>query len=96
MGGTSPIGRSRSDAVQLHTSTGGIVPLQNVTILIFTLIFSLLFILALSCSFIGGDEEDEPLFKSMLNDIATNDPGVGASYVFDGFLLNLCAACHVG
>lgn len=76
MGGTSPIGRSRSDAVQLHTSNGGIIPLQNVTILIFTLIFSLLFILALSCSFIGGDEEDEPLFKSMLNDIATNDPGL--------------------
>jgi hypothetical protein len=50
--------------------------LQNVTILIFTLIFSLLFILALSCSFLGGDEEDEPLFKSMLNDIAANDPGV--------------------
>lgn len=76
MGGTSPIGRSRSDTVQLHTSNGGIIPLQNVTILIFTLIFSLLFILALSCSFIGGDEEDEPLFKSMLNDIAMNDPGL--------------------
>lgn len=76
MGGTSPIGRSRSDAVHLHTGTGGVIPLQNVTILIFTLIFSLLFILALSCSFLGGDEEDEPLFKSMLNDIAMNDPGV--------------------
>lgn len=96
MGGTSPIGRSRSDAVQLHTSNGGIIPLQNVTILIFTLIFSLLFILALSCSFIGGDEEDEPLFKSMLNDIAANDPGVGVPYVFHAFLLNLGTACHVG
>ncbi|KAG1784806.1 uncharacterized protein HD556DRAFT_1425838 [Suillus plorans] len=76
MGGTSPIGRSRGDAVHLHTGTGGVVPLQNVTILIFALIFSLLFVLALSCSFLGGDEEDDPLFKSMLNDIATNDPGV--------------------
>ncbi|KAG1766111.1 hypothetical protein EV702DRAFT_1204274 [Suillus placidus] len=77
MGGTSPIGRrSRGDAVQLHTGSGGIVPLQNVTIFIFALIFSLLFILALSCSFLGGNEEDDLLFKSMLNDIATNNPGV--------------------
>lgn len=76
MGGTSPIGRSRGDAVHLHTGTGGIAPLQNVTLLIFALIFSLLFILALSCAFIGGDEEDEPLFKGMLDDIAMNDPGV--------------------
>ncbi|KAG2155163.1 uncharacterized protein EDB93DRAFT_1239414 [Suillus bovinus] len=76
MGGTSPIGRSRSDAVHLHTGTGGVIPLQNVTILFLALIFSLLFILALSCSFLGADEEDEPLFKSMLNDIAANDPGV--------------------
>lgn len=68
--------RSRGDAVHQHTSIGGIVPLQNVTILIFTLIFSLLFILALSCSFLGGDVEDGPIFKSMLNDIATDDPGV--------------------
>ncbi|KAG1844665.1 hypothetical protein DFJ58DRAFT_802371 [Suillus subalutaceus] len=76
MGGTSPIGRSRGNAVHLHTGTGGIVPLQNVTILVFALIFSLLFIIALSCSFLGADEEDDPPFKSMLNDIATNDPGV--------------------
>lgn len=76
MGGTSPVGRSRGDAVQLHTGSSGIIPLQNVTILIFALIFSLLFILALSCSFLGGNEEDDLLFKSMLNDIATNNPGV--------------------
>lgn len=76
MGGTSPIGRSRGNAVHLHTGTGGIVPLQNVTVLIFALIFSLLFIIALSCAFLGADEEDDPPFKSMLNDIATNDPGV--------------------
>lgn len=95
MGGTSPIGRSRGDAVHLHTGTGGVVPLQNVTILIFALIFSLLFILALSCSFLGGDEEDDPLFKSMLNDIATNDPGVSVPYVFDVLLLNSRADCPV-
>ncbi|KAG2126536.1 hypothetical protein DEU56DRAFT_822353 [Suillus clintonianus] len=75
MGGTSPIGRSRGDAVHLHTGTGGIVPLQNVTVLIFAIIFSLLFIIAVSFSFLGEDE-DEPPFKSMLNDIAKNDPGV--------------------
>lgn len=69
--------RSRGGVVvHQHTSIGGIIPLQNVTILIFALILSLLFILALSCSLLGGDVEDEPLFRSMLNDIATNDPGV--------------------
>jgi hypothetical protein len=50
--------------------------LQNVTILCFALIFSLLFIIALSCAFLGADTEDVPPFKTMLDDIATNDPGV--------------------
>ncbi|KAG0697630.1 hypothetical protein DFH29DRAFT_945208 [Suillus ampliporus] len=75
MGSTSPIVRSRGDAVHLRTGTGGIIPLQNVTLLIFAVIFSLLFILALSCSFLGVDG-DEPFFKSMLNDISINDPGI--------------------
>jgi hypothetical protein len=97
MGGTSPIIRSRGNAVLLHTrGTGGIIPLQNVTILCFALIFSLLFIIALSCAFLGADAEDVPPFKTMLDDIATNDPGVGISYVFDTFFLNLCIGCPVG
>jgi hypothetical protein len=29
----------------------------------------------LSCAFLGADE-DEPYFKSMLNDVARDDPGV--------------------
>ncbi|KAG1719243.1 uncharacterized protein EDB91DRAFT_1181790 [Suillus paluster] len=61
MGGTNPISRSRGhDAARLHTGNGGIIPLQNITLLILAIIFSLLFIARFS----------------MLNDIATNDPGV--------------------
>ncbi|OJA09410.1 hypothetical protein AZE42_03076 [Rhizopogon vesiculosus] len=77
MGGTIPISQSRhkKPATLLHTGTGGIIPLQNITVLILAIIFSLLFILALSCSFLG-DDEDEPYFKRILNDIEVHNPGI--------------------
>lgn len=78
------MGRSRhkGNAIPLHTGNGGIIPVQNVTVLVFAIIFSLLFILAVSCAFLG-DDQDEPYFKSILNDIAAHDPGVGLSSSFD-------------
>jgi len=84
MGGTSPVDRSRlkEPVIPLHIGSGGIIPLPNVTVFIFAIIFSLLFILALSCAFLGGDE-DEPFFKSMLNELELNNPGVGLLFSFE-------------
>jgi hypothetical protein len=78
------MGRSRHKrpTIPLHLGNGGIIPVQSVTVFILAIIFSLLFILAVSCAFLG-DDEDEPYFKSILNDIAAHDPGVGLSSSFD-------------
>ncbi|KAH7924952.1 hypothetical protein BV22DRAFT_1195521 [Leucogyrophana mollusca] len=73
MGGTNPIGRSRPK--DNPGSFGGVVRLQNTTLLAIAIIFSLFFILALSCAFLG-DDEDEPYFKSILNEVALHDPGI--------------------
>lgn len=84
MGGTSPIGdfRHKGPVIPLHTGSKGIIPLRNVTVLIFAIILSLLFILALSCAFLG-DDQDEPYFKNVLNEVSANDPGVGLSSSFE-------------
>ncbi|KAF8840608.1 hypothetical protein BDN67DRAFT_630895 [Paxillus ammoniavirescens] len=72
MGGTKPIGRSKNN---LPVASGGIVRIQNTTLLIIAIIFSVCFILALSCAFLG-DDEDEPYFKSILNEVAQTNPGL--------------------
>ncbi|KAH7885041.1 hypothetical protein F5I97DRAFT_1810227 [Phlebopus sp. FC_14] len=72
MGGTNPIRRGPTPN---RVATGGIIRMSNITLLIFAFIFSLLFIVALSCSFFGADE-DEPYFKSILNEVAQSSPGI--------------------
>jgi hypothetical protein len=72
MGGTKPMGRSKNS---LPVASGGIVRIQNTTLLIIAVIFSVCFILALSCAFLG-DDEDEPYFKSILDEVAQTNPGV--------------------
>ncbi|KIK82205.1 hypothetical protein PAXRUDRAFT_154301 [Paxillus rubicundulus Ve08.2h10] len=72
MGGTKPIGRSKNS---LPAANGGVVRIQNTTLLIIAIIFSVCFILALSCAFLG-DDEDEPYFKSILNEVAQTNPGL--------------------
>lgn len=49
--------------------------MSGCTLLCVSLIFSLCFILAVSCAFLG-DNEDEPYFKSILNEIALTNPGI--------------------
>ncbi|KAH7915858.1 hypothetical protein BJ138DRAFT_880946 [Hygrophoropsis aurantiaca] len=75
MGGTNPISHARSRPKNTQGVFGGIIPLQNTTLLAIAIIFSLFFILSLSCAFLG-DDEDEPYFKSILNNVALNDPGI--------------------
>ncbi|KAF9233293.1 hypothetical protein BU15DRAFT_54088 [Melanogaster broomeanus] len=72
MGGTKPIARSKNSVPLV---TGGMVRIQNITLLAIAVLFSLFFILALSCAFLGADA-DEPYFKSILNDVAQNSPGI--------------------
>ncbi|KAF9220533.1 hypothetical protein BS17DRAFT_787183 [Gyrodon lividus] len=72
MGGTKPIGRSKNSAPLV---TGGIVRIQNITLLVIAMILSLLFILALSCAFLG-DDADESYFKSILDEVAQTNPGI--------------------
>jgi len=74
MGSTNPISRSRPRDIRL-VSYGGVFRLQNSTLLLLAIIFSLFFITALSCSFFGDDGE-EPFFKNILNEVAQTDPGI--------------------
>ncbi|KIJ61102.1 hypothetical protein HYDPIDRAFT_42883 [Hydnomerulius pinastri MD-312] len=74
MGGTKPIDRPRGKD-DVPRATGGIVQIHNFTLLAIAIIFSLFFILALSCAFFG-DDEDEPYFKSVLNEVAQTSPGI--------------------
>ncbi|KAG6335964.1 hypothetical protein ID866_3117 [Astraeus odoratus] len=54
---------------------GGVVRMRGGTFLCIAVIFSLCFILALSCAF-WGDNEDEPYFKGILNEVASTNPGI--------------------
>lgn len=77
MGGTTPIDKRARPGVGSF-SMGGIVRMTGCTLLSLSLIFSVCFILAVSCAF-WGDDEDEPYFKSILNEVASANPGVSAS-----------------
>ncbi|KAL4075139.1 hypothetical protein V8B97DRAFT_1543791 [Scleroderma yunnanense] len=74
MGGTTPISK-RPHASTRPLSTGGIIRMTGCTLLSVSLIFSICFILALLCAF-GGDDEDEPYFRSILNEVASTSPGI--------------------
>lgn len=75
MGGTTLIDKRARPSGVGSFSTGGIIQMSGCTLLCVSLIFSLCFILAVSCAF-WGDNEDEPYFKSILNEIALTNPGV--------------------
>ena len=55
----------------------GIVPLGPLFVVGIGVVISLLFVAVISFAFIGAGEEDE-IFKSTLDDIARNSPGVRA------------------
>ncbi|KAI6014667.1 hypothetical protein EDC04DRAFT_657176 [Pisolithus marmoratus] len=55
--------------------TNGIIPIRPLTLLVFALLLSTLFTIAISFSFLGHDA-DEPYFKQMLNDVAEANPGI--------------------
>jgi hypothetical protein len=56
---------------------GGVVPLGPRFVIGMAVALSLLFIGALSCAFIGAEED--AVFKDLLNDLAVNNPGVSIS-----------------
>ncbi|KAI0917244.1 hypothetical protein AcW2_007429 [Taiwanofungus camphoratus] len=74
-GGTKP-GQNRSSRKKpLTVAKAGILPLGPAFIVAIAMAFSLVFILSLSFAFVGSDD-DEPKFKSLLEDIANNSPGI--------------------
>ena len=74
MGGTNP-----TDKRELGQAHGGIIPMGIATILCLAILLSLLFIISISFAFMGSDG-DEPYFKTILNSVAENSPGV---YLFN-------------
>ena len=68
MGGTTPIDKWARPGVGSFSSMGGIVRMTGCTLLSLALIFSVCFILAVLCTFLG-DNEDKSYFKSILNEV---------------------------
>jgi len=75
MGGTTSIDKRARPSGVVSFSMGGIIRMSGCTLPSVSLIFSLCFILAVSCAF-WGDNEDEPYFKSILNEVALTNSGV--------------------
>ncbi|PCH40035.1 hypothetical protein WOLCODRAFT_136625 [Wolfiporia cocos MD-104 SS10] len=73
-GGTKPE-KTPKHKVPLTATRAGVIPLGPAFIVGIVVVFSLIFILSISCAFVGS-EDDEPPFKSFLDDIATNNPGI--------------------
>lgn len=72
MGGTSS---QLSNTISRPTPANLVIPLRGSTIVTLAIIASLFFIMSISFAFLGADVED-PYFKNMLNNVASNSPGI--------------------
>lgn len=54
--------------------TSGVVPLGPTFLVVMTVLFSVVFIGAISLAFVGA--EDDPVFRDVLNEMARDNPGV--------------------
>ncbi|KZT09127.1 uncharacterized protein LAESUDRAFT_722833 [Laetiporus sulphureus 93-53] len=73
-GGTKP-GQTPRNKARLTRIQAGIIPLSVPFLVGMVIAFSLIFIVSISCAFIGSDD-DEPPFRELLNSVAKNDPGI--------------------
>ena len=62
--------------LQKLRTTAGVVPLGPTFLVIMAVLFSIVFIGAISLAFVGA--EDDPVFQDVLNEIARDNPGVSA------------------
>jgi len=73
-GGTKPEQPACTRQPSIVTKAG-ILPLGPTFLIGIAIGFSLIFIISISCAFIGSDD-DEPPFKNFLNNIAETSPGI--------------------
>lgn len=81
-GDTKP-GRKQTDTVETRTpqttnaltTKAGIRPLGSMFLVTMGVFLSILYIVVMMCAFIR-DEDEKPVFASVLDDVAANTPGV--------------------